>query len=350
LTMRFCAARKLVFALIAGGIGQCAHANVADADPVADFYRGRTLRIVVGYAAGGGYDIYARVFAEQIGKYLPGKPTVLAQNMPGAGSFVAAKYLHDVAPRDGTTFGCVSQTLPLDAALARRSDFDVTAMPYIGRLVDNVDIGIGYPGAPFESFADARAREIVVGATGGASPGYLLPAALIAHAGAKFKIVTGYGGSSDILLAMERREVQLGGGIGLPGVIQRHPDWIVQRKAPVLYQAALNRHPLLPAVPTLGELGSTPEDAQVLKAISGASNIGRAIITTPGVPADRLEALRSAFDAMAADRELIELMRTRGLEFGPASGREIDAIAQNIARTPRPVLDRIERLVASASK
>lgn len=327
-----------------------ASAILVGADPIADFYKGKTLRIVIGYAAGGGYDLYGRVFAEHFGKYLPGKPTVIAQNMPGAGSFVAAKYLHDVAPKDGTTFGCVSQTLPLDASLSKRADIDVTSLSYIGRLVDNTDIGIGLPGSDFSTYDDARKREIVVGATGGASPGFLVPAALIAHGGAKFKIVSGYGGSNAVLLAMERKEVQLIGASGLPGVLQRNRDWITQRKAPVLYQAALKRHPLLPHVPTIGELGVDPEGVAVLNTIAASSDIGRAVNTTPGVPPERLAALRKAFQDMISDPDFIDLMAKRGLEFGPAPGSEIDAIVREVVKTPRSILDRVQAIVASASK
>lgn len=320
----------------------------ASADPIEDFYKGKTLRVVVGYGAGGGYDIYARVFAEHIGKYLPGKPTAIVQNMPGAGSFLAVKHLHDVAPKDGTAFAVVSQTMPLDVVLSNRNDVSVTALRYVGRLVDGTDIGIGAPGSPFQTFADARQREIVVGSTTGASPAYLVPAALVAHAGAKFKIVTGYTGSTEIVLAMERKEVQLAGGIGLPGVLQRNPDWILQKKAPVLFQAALKRHALLPDVPTIGELGLTPGDVDVLKGIAASSDIGRAVLTTPGVPDERLAALRKAFDAMIADPEFIETMKKRGLELGPASGQELDTVARNVILTPRATLDKIQALIASA--
>ncbi|MDB5650616.1 MAG: extra-cytoplasmic solute receptor, partial [Hyphomicrobiales bacterium] len=198
--------------------------HVACADPVEDFYRGKTLRVIVGYAVGGGYDIYGRVFAENFGKYLPGNPTVIVQNMPGGGSFVAAKYLYGAAPRDGTYFGSVSQTLALDAAMNEdAATFDVTKLNYLGRLLDNVDVGAGRPGAKFKSFDDARKQEIVVGGTGGASPGFLVPAALQKFAGAKFKIVSGYGGSADAYLAAERGEVELIGSVGLTFIMQRNP-------------------------------------------------------------------------------------------------------------------------------
>ena len=344
-------AGSIVLAL-AAMLGQSAvpPAHAQSPDPVEAFYKGKTLRIVIGYAAGGGYDIYGRVFAEQFGKYLPGKPNIVAQNMPGAGSFVAAKFLYDVAPKDGTAFGCVSQTLPLDAVMTGRTDIDVTALPYVGRLVDNTDIGLGFPGAPFQTFEDARKQEIVVGATGGASPGYLVPAALLRHGGAKFKIVSGYGGSNDIMLAMERREVQLVASVGLPSVLQKHQDWIMERKAPVLYQTALKRHPLLQHVPTISELGITAEDTAVLKAIAASADIGRAIITTPGVPPERLAALRKAFETMVKDPDFIDLMAKRTLEIGPAPGAEIDAIVRDVAKTPKVVLDKVNDIVQSAQK
>ena len=334
--------------LSAAGLSAALVCPQAAADPIEEFYKGKTLRVVVGYGAGGGYDIYARVFAEHIGKYLPGKPAAIVQNMPGAGSVLAVKHLHDVAPKDGTAFAVVSQTMPLDLVLSKRNDISMTALRYVGRLVDGTDIGVGAPGAPFQTFADARQREIVVGSTTGASPAFLVPAALVAHGGAKFKIVSGYTGSTEILLAMERKEVQLAGGIGLPGVIQRNPDWILQKKAPVLYQAALKRHVLLPHVPVIGELGLTPEDSEVLKAIAASSDIGRAVLTTPGVPDERLTALRKAFDAMVTDPDFIGAMKKRGLELGPAPGAELDGVARNVVLTARATLDKIQALIASA--
>ena len=343
-------ARRLALALLIGIEAFGPGAAPAAADAVEDFYKGRTLRIVIGYAAGGGYDLYGRVFAEHFGKYLPGHPTIVPQNMPGAGSFLAARYLHDVAPRDGTTFGCVSQTLPLDAAMKADNDLDVTSLPYLGRLVDNVDIGLGSPGAWFSTFADARARQIIVGATGGSSAGYLVPAALLAYSGAKFKIVSGYGGSNDVLLAMERREVELIGAVGLPGVMQRNLTWITERKAPVLYQTALKRHAALPHVPTLEETGLDDKGRAVLRAIAASADIGRSIITTPGVPAARLAALRQAFEAMMADPQLAATLQKRDIMLGPAPGEALDQITREVVRTPRPVLDSIQALMSTGGK
>ena len=262
-----------------------AFAATANAQSAEEFYKKTRVTVAIGSGPGGSHDLNCKLIARHLGKHLPGNPTVIAQNMPGAGSFVAAKYLYSVAPKDGTSFGMLSQTLPLDAAMNEDpATFDVTQLPYIGRLLDNVDVGTGKPGAWFKTFEDARTKEIVVGATGGASPGFLVPTSLVKYAGAKFKIVSGYGGSADIYLAAERGEVDMIGSVGLPFLLQRQPAWVKEKAAPILYQTALKRHPQLPHVPTLAELGLTPEGKGVLTAIAASSEIGRSVITTPGVP------------------------------------------------------------------
>ncbi len=315
-------------------------------DPVADFYKGKTLRIIIGYAPGGGYDIYGRVFAESFGKFVPGNPTIIAQNMTGAGSFIAAKYLYAVAPQDGTSFGSLAQTLPLDYAMStEQKDLDASKMPYIGRLVSNIDLGAGVPGAWFKDFEDARKKEIVVGATGAASPGYLLPTALNMYAGSKFKIVFGYKGSNDVLLAAERKEVDLIGSIGIATMLVRNPDWILERKAPMVYQAALTRHALLPHVAALPELATSADGKAVLTAVAASAEIGRSIITTPNVPPARLAALRKAFNAMIADAAFIDLMKKRNIMIEPLTGEQVDKISTDTLQTPPDVLKLVQSLV-----
>ena len=311
-------------------------------DPIADYFKGKTMRIVIGYAPGGGYDIYGRVFAEHFGRYVPGNPTVVAQNMEGAGSFLAARYLYNVAPQDGTSFGSLAQTLPLDFAMGdQRKDLDASKMPYIGRMVSNIDLGAGMPGAWFKDFEDARTKEIVVGATGASSPGFLLPTALNAYAGSKFKVIYGYKGSNDVLLAAERKEVELIGAIGLATIMVRNPQWVTQRQAPIMYQLALSRNDLLPHVPALAELGQTGEGRDVLRALASSSEIGRSIITTPNVPPERLAALRSAFNAMMADPEFVRSMESRKIPLSPLRGEEVDRISRETLATPKHILQQV---------
>jgi tripartite-type tricarboxylate transporter receptor subunit TctC len=315
------------------------------AQPVADFYRGKTLRMLIGYGPGGGYDIYGRLVAEFLPRHLPGNPTIVAQNMPGAGSFVAAKYIHDVAPKDGTVFGSLAQTLALDSMTNTNAKIDVAKMPYIGRVVTNIDTGAALRKTGIKSFEDARAKQYNVGASGGGSTTVLFPTALNTYAGAKFKLVRGYSGTIDILLAMERGEVDIVGAYGLPGMLASHPGWVRSGEATILYQASLKRHRLLPDVPTLPELAQSDQGREVLHAAASTGEIGRSILTTPGVPAERLAALRTAFQAMLKDPDFLAACEKRNLMVDGAAGEEIDEIVRETLRLPQDVADKIGQMM-----
>lgn len=317
----------------------------ARAQPVADFYRSKTLRMLIGYGPGGGYDIYGRLVAEFLPRHLPGNPTIVAQNMPGAGSFVAAKYIYDVAPKDGTVFGSLAQTLALDSMTNTNAKLDVAKMPYIGRVVTNIDTGAALPKTGIKSFEDVRAKQYNVGASGGGSTTVLFPTALNTYAGAKFKLVRGYSGTIDILLAMERGEVDIVGAYGLPGMLASHPGWVQRGEATILYQASLKRHRLLPNVPTLPELAQSDEGRQVLRAAASTGEIGRSILTTPGVPPERLAALRSAFRAMVTDPDFLAACEKRNLMIDGAAGEEIDDVVRETLRLPQAVAEKIGQMM-----
>ena len=319
-------------------------AKPAAAQSVADFYRGKTLRMLIGYGPGGGYDIYGRLVAEFLPRHLPGNPTIIAQNMPGAGSFVAAKYMYEVAPKDGTAFASLAQTLALDS-LMNTGKIDVAKMPYIGRAVTNVDTGVALPKAGIKSFEDVRTKQYNVGASGGGSTTVLFPTALAKYAGAKFKLVRGYSGTADILLAMERGEVDIVGAYGLPGILVSHPGWVHRGEATILYQAALKRHRLLPNVPTLPELAQSDEGREVLRAAASTGEIGRSILTTPGVPPERLAALRAAFLAMLKDPDFLAASEKRNLMVDGATGEEIDEIVRETLRLPQNVAEKIGQMM-----
>ncbi len=332
-------ATALTLALMAG------FAPGLHAQSVADFYRGKTLHVLIGYGEGGGYDIYGRLFAEFMPRHLPGNPTIIAQNMPGAGSFKAVNYLYEVAPRDGTYFGSVAQTLAVDAVTDEKSRIDPTMLPYLGRFTTNIDVGVALKSTGIKSFADARTREIITGTSGGGSTTVLYPLALNAYAGAKFKLVKGYKGTNDIMLAAERGEVELVSAVGIPGLLAAHPDWIKGDGATILYQNALKRHPLLPQVPTLPELGLTDEGRAILRAIAGTAEIGRSIQTTPGVPAERLAALRTAFQDMLKDPEFLAACEKRNVTIEPATGEEMDAITRETVQMPKPIVAALGKLL-----
>jgi len=315
------------------------------ADPVAEFYRGKTLRMLIGYGPGGGYDIYGRLVAEFLPKHLPGNPTIIPQNMPGAGSFSAAKYIYEAAPKDGTVLGSLAQTLALDSITNSSVKIDVAKMPYIGRVVTNIDLGISLPKSGIRSFDDARARQYTVGASGGGSTTVLFPTALNSYGGAKFKLVRGYSGTIDILLALERGEVDIVGAYGLPGILVSHPGWVQRGEATFLYQASLKRHRLLPNVPTLPELAQSDEGREVLHAAASTGDIGRSILTTPNVPPERLKALRTAFSALLKDPDFLAACETRKMMVDGAPGEEIDDIIRETLRLPPAVAEKIGQMM-----
>ena len=250
------------------------------ADPVEDFYKGKQLRLVIGYTPGGGYDIYGRVTAEFLGRFIPGNPTIVPQNMPGAGSLVAARYMHGLAPKDGTVLGILAQTLPLDVLVqGDKAGFVLREMPYVGRLVDNIDFGMGpHPDkSRFKTIDDLRTTQVVAAATAGASPANIIPTALNRFSGTKIKILVGYPGSQDMILALERGEVDLVGANGLASTMVRNPEWITKGERVIVFQAALKRHALLADVPTLEDTGLDAQGRAVLRAIAGSSDIGRSI-------------------------------------------------------------------------
>ncbi len=339
--------RRRVVTGAAAAIAGASLARVAPvrADPVEDFYRGKSMRLLIGYGPGGGYDLYGRIVAEFLPRHLPGHPTIVPQNMPGAGSLQAAKYMYTAAPKDGTVLGSLAQTLALDSLTVASANIDVGRMPYVGRVAPNIDVGVALAKSGLKSFADVRAKEYKVGASGGGSTTVLFPSALAAYAGAKFKLVRGYSGTSEILLAVERGEVDIVGAYGLPGIQASHPDWLKGNGAVFLYQAALKRDPLIPAVPTLPELGLSDEGRQVLRAAASTAEVGRSVITTPGVPPERLAALRAAFTAMLADPDFIAAATKRNLVLAGARGAEMDALVRETLALPRPVIDKIAQMM-----
>ena len=339
--MRF-ANRRIWSAL--GLAAMLALAPALRAEPIADFYRGKTMKIIIGYGPGGGYDLYGRLAAEFLGRHIPGNPAIVPENMPGGGSLKAVLYLYQVAPQDGTYLGSVSQQLAANAVTDEKNKMDVARLHYLGRFTSNIDVGVALPQAGIKSFEDARKRQIVVGAENG-SMSLIYAQALNTYGGAKLKIVKGYNGSADIQLAAERGEVDVNGSYSLPAVLVSHPDWVRDGTAVILYQNALKRFPQIPQVPTLTELMLTDEGRTVARVVAGMAEIGRSILTAPGVPEDRLAALRTAFQEMLKDPDFLAACTKRNLMLDPASGQDMDAINQDTMNLPKPIVEALRTLL-----
>src|SRR5262245_40576344 len=264
-------------------------------------FAGRTVSIAVGFGPGGGYDLYARVLARHLGRHLPGQPTVVVANMPGAASIRAANHIANVAPKDGTALGMVAQSIAEEQLLGTAGvSYDVTKLGWIGRIAANIEVAYVWHAAPVKVLDDLRTTEATFAGTGPSSSIY--PRLLNAIAGMKLKVVAGYNTTSAAHLAMERREVD-GATSSLNTLKTTQRDWLDNGLVRILVAYATRRSAELTQVPAVVELANTPEDRDVLAFYANSSAVGRAVIAPPGMPAERVAMLRSAFDATMKDSE-----------------------------------------------
>jgi tripartite-type tricarboxylate transporter receptor subunit TctC len=319
-------------------------AQPAAAQSVESFYRGKTITMVIGYPPAGANDVYARMVARHIGKHIPGNPSVVPRNMPGAGSLIAANHVFNVAPRDGTVLSLLVPTLPLEEALgAAAVKFKSAGFHWIGRMAGAPNITFINASSAVKSIADAFDKTAILGATGRSATNAIYPTVLNNVLGTKFKVVTGYQGSAAAMLAMERGEVE-GHSATYDTLKTVHADWLTQKRVNVVVQYSLRRHPDLPNVPTTVELARNPEQAQILRAVSSASEIGKFVLTTPETPADRVQALRHAFDAMAKDPEFIADAAKLRVELGPLPGAELQQIVAEVANMPADIVAKVKAI------
>lgn len=320
----------------------------ARAEGVADFYRGKTITLVIGVSAGGDYDIRARLLARHMAKYIPGNPAIVPQNMVGGGGLVAANWLAKVAPRDGTALLAISSNLPVGQAIGLEGvNFDVAKFSWIGNTTDSPNVVTAWHTAGVKTIDEARQKQLVLGASARSSGSYYYPAALNMFAGTRFKIVLGYPGGNDINIAMERGEVGGRGSNSWASWKTTHPDWLAEHKIFMLAQVGLKRSPELPDVPLLQELVSDPEAKDVLTFISADTAISRPIVSTPDVPADRLAALRQAFDKAMTDRDLLAEAKQADMDISPMRGEDAQKVAEMIVSTRPAVIAKAKDLISS---
>jgi tripartite-type tricarboxylate transporter receptor subunit TctC len=316
------------------------NSTVAPAQSAPPFYAGKTVNILVGAGEGGAYSIYGQLAAEYLRKLLPGNPTVIVQSMPGAGGIKATDYLANVAPKDGTALGMLLDLAAATQMLQPRSvRYDLSRFSVVGSFVTDNPVVMVRADTGARNFAELKDKAIVIGASGRGSQTYIHPALLRDVLGAKVKIVTGYRGSSDISLALERGEVQ-GQSATWVSWLARHADWIKQKQIVPIVQVGLKKEPDLPDVPLMLELANADEDRQVLEFMSSGSQIGRALFAPPGLPPERIAELRAAFDAMIADSGFREAAAKRKIVIAPTPGTEVQAIVQKVVSYAPAVIER----------
>ncbi|MGE3244818.1 MAG: Bug family tripartite tricarboxylate transporter substrate binding protein [Beijerinckiaceae bacterium] len=300
-----------------------AFASAARAESVADFYKKTPIEIIIGYNPGGTYDIYARMAARYMPKYIPGNPSMVPKNMPGVGSVKATNFLFSQAARDGSVIGVIGQYVALQQVLKHRAvHYDARKFDWIGRMTNAVEVSIAWHTSPVKTIQDAMQKELVVGATSAGSSADTAHKLMNAIAGTKFKIVLGYKGTTGAMMAMERGEVQGSLAVVQSLLVTKKP-WLDEKKINVLVQYSTKRHPAFPNAPAMTELGKSDEDKQILNLYGSTAEIGRALMTPPGLPPERLALLQKAFEAMLKDKGFIAQMKTRNMELDPMSGPEL---------------------------
>ena len=332
---RWVAPLAIGLAISASGTGAYA------SDPPPDFYKGKTITITVGVAPGGGYDLYARLAAEFLGRHIPGNPNIIVVNMPGGGGLRAALHLFNTAPKDGTTICAIVQSVGFDSALGNLA-VPADAYNFIGRITDSVEMQIISGDSPTRTLDDARRRVTAIGATGAYSPSAIVPKLLNDAIRTQFKIVDGYPGTQESWLAMERGEVE-GTLKSRQALLASNRDSLQSARIRVLWQLAMRRHPDFPDVPAIGELGEDNDGRMMMRLISSTAEIGRSLATAPGVPEARVKLLRDAFEAMVADPAFQASAKARGADLLPASGESLQRIVQESVRTPETIVTRVKK-------
>jgi tripartite-type tricarboxylate transporter receptor subunit TctC len=301
--------------------------------------------VIVGFAPGGSYDQWGRIVAAHMGNHLPTRPTYIVRNMPSAGSLTAANHIYSSAPKDGSVIAIIARTVPVLPVMGvAEARFDSRKFTWIGSPTTETNVCVANHGAAVQSLQDLAKKELIVGAAGSGDGTYIYPKVLSQILGMKFKIISGYKGSADVFLAMEKQEVQ---GIceSYASLIHKQPTWISSGKIVLLFQGGLAPDPALPQVPFLIDLQSDPEMKQTLRFLYSGLALGRPFIAPPGLKAETVARLRKAFDETMKDPAFLTDAKKQKLDVAPVSGEALAAILQDVYRTPKPIVERISAIL-----
>jgi tripartite-type tricarboxylate transporter receptor subunit TctC len=344
---------RLHCAAVAGfllGVSALAARSASAADPVADFYHGKTLHIVVGAAAAGGYDLVGRLIASRIGQHIPGNPSVVVENMTAGSGLAMANYLYNSAPRDGTAIGVPTNAMALEPRLkvltraGGSANFDITKFNWLGNAAQQPQVLFVWHAAGVRTAEDLKNTKLIIGALSIGSDSFVLPNVIDNMLGAQMQIVPGYEGHGDMFVAIERGEVQ-GYNDSFAGLIGNKPDWIRDKLVYILIQFGRERLASLPDVPTAVELAPDKIDKDALTFYSTKYDLAYTLIAPPDVPAERLTALRTAFDETMKDSEYIAGAKKIELPVNPLDAAAVTKIIDSVQATPQDVVDRMRELM-----
>lgn len=339
--------RGLLTLASAAGMAASLVASDARAQTPEEFYKGRTVELYIGYSVGGGYDAYARLLARHMGEHIPGNPTIVPKNMPGAGSLKLTNWLYEAAPRDGTVFATVARAAPFDPLFGNeQAQFDAKEFTYIGSANNEVSVCAAMDGSGIRTLEDLKRKELIVGGTGATADTVQFPKIVNAVLGTKMTIIDGYPGGNDVVLAMERGEVTGRCGWSWSSVKSQKMDWVNDGTVHILLQMSTEKHPDLPDVPLIMDLAPSEDDKKLLRLAFARQALGRPYIAPPGIPKDRVEALRTAFDATMQDPEFLKEAEQADLEITPLSGAKVEQLVREAYETPQPIVDRISEILS----
>jgi tripartite-type tricarboxylate transporter receptor subunit TctC len=317
-------------------------------DNVGDFYKNRTLSLVIGYSVGGGYDAYARLLARYMGKHIPGEPSIIPQQMTGAGSLRAANYIFSVAPKDGSVIGTFSRSMGI-APLLGEADFDSRKFTWLGSVTDDDTTCVTWNTSPIKTWDDFVSKPFKLGGLGADSDPDIWALLYKNVFGAKVQLVTGYPGTNDVVLAMERGEVDGLCGLSWSTIRTRHAEWLTSHSVNIIVQAALKKEPEIASVPLATDLAAKPEQRQIIRLLLASQAMARPFVAPPEIPEDRKAALIGAFDATMTNPDFLAEAQKLSFEVHPVSAATIDALLAEVYATPKDVLGRATKAISSAN-
>jgi len=311
----------------------------------------QAVNVVVGYPPGAAYDIYMRTFARHLGKHLPAHPSVIPQNMAGAGSLRAANFLYNAASRDGLTIGMFARGLAMQPLLDEQGiQYDARKFNWIGSLGTDVSMVLAWHNKPFKTLDDVRQKEMIVAATGSGADSVIFPYILNGVLGTKFRVVTGYPGANDFLLAVERGEADGTAGVSWSSIIAGKPEWVREHKINILVQLGTRKHPDLGAARLVTEYAKNASDLGVLELIFARQEMAYPVVAPPGIAAERVQLLRQAFDAVMTDPEYLADARRQTLETDAVKGADIAALVERLYASPPEVIARARQAMEDGKK
>jgi tripartite-type tricarboxylate transporter receptor subunit TctC len=317
----------------------------ADTGAVAAFYRGQNLRILVGYGPGTGYDVYARVLGRHIARHVPGEPTVVIQNMPGAASLTMTNNLYNVAPRDGLTIGAPARGLLIEPLFGNtNARYDGRKFTWIGSMNREVATCLSWQGTGFARIDDVQNREMLVGATGNVSPSFLFPQIMNALIGTHFKVVLGYPDSGAVGLAMERGELHGYCSFSWGSIKSAHKDWLDSKRITIMVQLSLSKTPELAGVPSIMDYAKDDATRQAFELVFADQEMARPIGGPPDIPADRAQALRAAFDATMKDQAFLADAARTGVDIDPIDGAAVEALLQRLYKASPSAIATVKKV------